>query len=43
MLTDKERKGCRDILNKLDVVDLKALTDTVSNRSVSVESRSGKW
>lgn len=39
MLTEKEREGCREILKKLDVVDLIALTDTVSNRSVSVENR----
>ena len=42
MLSDKEREGCRTILNKLPQQDLINLTDTVTNRIVSPENASGK-
>ena len=42
MLSDKEKEGCKAILNKLSRQDLITLTDTVTNRLVSPENTSGK-
>ena len=42
MLSDKEKEGCKAILNKLPQKDLIILTDTVTNRLVSPENASGK-
>jgi len=42
MLSDKEKEGCKIILNKLPRQDLITLTDTVTNRLVSPENASGK-
>lgn len=42
MLSDKEKEGCKTILNKLSQQDLITLTDTVTNRLVSPENASGK-
>ena len=41
MLSDREKEGCRTILNKLSQHDLVTLTDTVTNRIVSPESTKG--
>jgi len=41
MLSDREKEGCRTILNKLSQQDLVTLTDTVTNRIVSPESTKG--
>ena len=42
MLSDREKEGCRTILNKLSEQDLLTLTDTVTNRVVSPENKGGK-
>jgi len=42
MLSDKEKEGCKTILNKLPQQDLITLTDTVTNRLVAPENASGK-
>ncbi|XP_068693968.1 uncharacterized protein C3orf38-like [Montipora foliosa] len=39
MLSDREKEGCRTILNKLSEQDLLTLTDTVTNRVVSPENK----
>lgn len=41
MLSDREKEGCKTILNKLTQQDLITLTDTVTNRIVSPESTRG--
>lgn len=40
MLSDKEKEGCKTILNKLSRQDLITLTDTVTHRFVSPENAS---
>lgn len=42
MLSEQEKEGCKNILNKLPRQDLINLTDTVTNRVVSPENASGK-
>uniref|UniRef100_A0A8C7EDB1 Uncharacterized protein n=1 Tax=Nothoprocta perdicaria TaxID=30464 RepID=A0A8C7EDB1_NOTPE len=38
-LSERERAGCRDLLEFLDTEELVALTDTITNRLVHPESR----
>lgn len=40
-LSERERAGCRDLLELLQTEELLALTDTVTNRLVHPESRQG--
>lgn len=40
-LSERERAGCRDLLELLQTGELLALTDTVTNRLVHPESRQG--
>ena len=42
MLSDREKEGCKTILNKLPQKDLLTLTDTVTNRVVTPENTQGK-
>ena len=41
MLSDREKEGCKTILNKLPQKDLLTLTDTVTNRVVTPENTQG--
>ena len=43
MLSDREKEGCKTILNKLTQQDLVTLTDTVTNRIVTPENTGGKY
>lgn len=40
-LSERERAGCRDLLEFLETEELMALTDTITNRLVHPESRQG--
>ena len=41
-MNEKEKLGCKEILNTLQTDDLFSLTDTVTKKLVNVSSRSGK-
>lgn len=41
MLSEREKQGISDLLMQLDLEDLLTLTDTVTNRVVSAETRQG--
>ena len=42
MLSDKERKGCSDLLRRLEKQELLSVLATVTNKQVSVTSTTGE-